>query len=259
MAETGPADGRCAIVTGGSEGIGRAIAERLAADGYGVVVVARDTERLAPVVAAIGTAAEPVAADLSHPEGGQVIVDAAIKRFSRIDLVVHCASATRFGAILDLSDDEWVDGFSVKVFGALRLIRAAWPHLAKTGGSVVNVGGIGSRTPRAATAMSGPLSAALLAITKVFADQGVIDGVRVNAINPGPVLTPRLIAMLDDKARQTGSTREAMINDMIRANSALRIGTPEDVAEMVSFLSSGRSDLLHGALIDLDGGITKGL
>lgn len=259
MGEAGAETRRCAIVTGASEGIGRAIAERLAADGYGVAVVARSADRLAPTVDAIGDAAEPIAADLSDADSGERIVAAAIARFSRIDLVVHCASVTRFGAVLDLSDQEWVDGFSVKVFGALRLIRAAWPHLAETRGSVVNIGGIGSRTPRARTAMSGPLSAALLAITKVFADQGVNDGVRVNAINPGPVLTPRLLAMLDDSARAEGTTRQAKIDEMVRANGALRIGTPEDVAEMVAFLSSGRSDLLHGALIDLDGGITKGL
>lgn len=256
MREEEPA-GKIAIVTGASEGIGQAIAQRLATDGYRVVLVARDANRLGPLAAAIG--GEPIAADLADPDGGDRIAAAAMARFGRIDLIVHCASATRFGAALDLSDAEWVAGFSVKVFGALRLIRAAWPHLIASRGTVINIGGIGARTPRAATAMSGPLSAALLAITKLFADQGVKDGVRVNAINPGPILTPRLIAMLDAQAERQGSTRDALIDEMVRANAASRIGTPEDVAELVAFVASDRAALLQGALIDLDGGITKGL
>lgn len=248
-----------AIVTGASEGIGLAVARRLSVEGYAIALVARDDTRLCQVASLFDAETATVTADLSDPGSGAAIVSAVLDRYSRIDTVVHCASATRFGAALELTDQEWVDGFTVKVFGALRLIRAAWPALKATGGQVVNIGGIGARTPRAATAMSGPLSAALLAITKVFADQGITDKVRVNAINPGPILTPRLIGMLDQQAEASGTTREALIGAMVETAGASRIGTPEDVAELVAFILSPGGSLLQGALIDLDGGITKGL
>ena len=151
-------------------------------------------------------------------------------------------------------------GVPGKVFGALRMMRAAWPHLVATQGSVVNIGGIGARTPRDAFAMTGPLSAALLAFTKVFADRGITDGVRVNAVNPGAVLTPRTVAMLTTRAE---AARQHLRRNggagMVRRDHVTRLGTPEDVAGVVAFLLSPAGEWLQGAVIDVDGGRTKGL
>lgn len=107
--------------------------------------------------------------------------------------------------------------------------------------------------------MTAPLSAALLALTEVFADRGVRDGVRVNAINPGPVLTPRLLTVLDRRAADTDLSRAQVITDLERATETIRVGQPEDVARMVAFILSPDASLLQGAIIDLDGGTTKSL
>lgn len=257
MATASLAQAPVALVTGASEGIGEAICTALVRDGYRVAMMARRSQRLDDAAAALGEAAFAVACDLRSLASIERGVEDVRKRCGRLDVLVNCASATRFGNVLGISDEEWVTGFEVKVFGALRLTRAAWPHLSAARGSVVNIGGIGARTPRDGSAMTGPLSAALLALTKVFADRGVADGVRVNAINPGPVLTPRLLAMLDARARAADSSLEDAIGAMERHNQVTRLGRPEDVAALVAYLVSPAAELLQGAIIDLDGGMTK--
>jgi 3-oxoacyl-[acyl-carrier protein] reductase len=248
-----------AVVTGASEGIGMAIARRLAADGYRVAMVARPSAKLDAAAAEAGPSAFPAGCDVTRPADAQRAVAAVAEACGRIDALVNCASATRTGAADSFTDDEWVEAFQVKVFGALRMMRAAWPHLAAARGSVVNIGGIGARTPRDAFAMTGPLSAALLAFTKVFADRGITDGVRVNAVNPGAVLTPRTVAMLTVRAEADGLTLDEAVSGMVRRDHVTRLGTPQDVAGVVAFLLSPAGEWLQGAVIDVDGGRTKGL
>lgn len=258
MAPAGSSRGT-AFVTGASEGIGRAIAGRLAADGFRVALVARPSARLDAAAAELGDAGFAVGADVSQLDEIERAIDETAGAHGGLAAVVNCASLTRFGTTLSLSDADWVAGFEVKVLGALRTMRAAWPHLVASGGSIVNIGGIGARTPRDATAMSGPLSAALLALTKTFADRGIKDGVRVNAVNPGAILTPRLIGELTIRAEAEGVTLDEHIASMERRDEVRRLGRPEDIAEVVSFLLSPAASLMQGAILDVDGGRTKGL
>jgi 3-oxoacyl-[acyl-carrier protein] reductase len=251
------ADKRVAIVTGASEGIGLVVAQRLLAEGYRVAPLARQPDKLAAAAVQLGGDALPLVCDLARPEEIDRAVTDLHQRAGRIDVLVHCASTTRFGSAVELSDAEWVSGFEVKVLGALRLMRAAWPHLVEVQGAVVNVGGVGARTPRFAQAMSGPLSAALTALTKVFADGGVADGVRVNQINPGGVLTPRFTSWLNARAEAAGRSFEDVAAASAREGGFTRYGRPEDVANLVAFILSPAGEWLQGAVIDLDGGMTK--
>jgi 3-oxoacyl-[acyl-carrier protein] reductase len=253
---TGP---RTATVTGASEGVGFAIAGRLLAAGYRVAALARQADKLHGAAAALGEGAFAVPCDISRLEEIEAAVAGIVASTGRIDALVNCASTTRSGTALSLSDAEWVSGFEIKVMGALRLMRACWPALAEARGGVVNIGGIGARTPRDASAMTGPLSASLMALTKVFADRGVEDGVRVNMINPGGVLTPRFTAMMEQRAKAEGKSLHEVIAGMERANGIVRLGRPEDVAELTSYLLSPAASLMQGAIIDLDGGMTKGM
>jgi NAD(P)-dependent dehydrogenase (short-subunit alcohol dehydrogenase family) len=249
-----------AIVTGASIGIGRAIALRLAADDVQVMLVGRDDAALQQLCDEIrcrdGTANYTVAALEDH-SAAETIVARTRDRFGRVDILVNCASATINDDIFALTDDQWTRGFEVKVFGALRLCRAAWPALKDSGGSIVNIGGIGARTPRANDAMTGALSAALMALSKSLAERGIADGVHVNMINPGFIRTPRSEGLL---------TRALGIDDVEEAArigaanlGATRPGRPEEVAALVAFILSPEGDYLQGAIIDLDGGATRGL
>ncbi|BCM92558.1 putative oxidoreductase [Abditibacteriota bacterium] len=254
--------GKVAVVTGASRGIGKAIAERLALEGARVVLTARDENLLRDSVVAIqdtGGQATFVALDLREPSTAVQIVETALGAFGGIDIVVNNAGATKRGEFLELDDDDWSDGFALKFFGAVRLLRAAWPHLKNSGGSVVNIAGVGGRTPGAQFAIGGSVNAALLSLTKALADVGIADGVQVNAINPGPVRTARFQARLKKAGQQHGIEPTEAEAQMVREMDITRIGEPEDIANLVAFLVSPQGRFLQGSLIDMDGGQTKTL
>ena len=179
--------GKVAVVTGASRGIGRAIALTLAARGSCVVLCARTPETLNEVVrevVAAGGEADAIALDLRASDAPSQVVTFTLDRFKKLDIVINNAGATKRGEFLSLTDEDFLDGFALKYFGAVRLIRAAWPHLRETNGSVLNIAGVGGRTPGSAFTIGGSVNAALLSLTKALAALGVADGVQVNAINP---------------------------------------------------------------------------
>jgi 3-oxoacyl-[acyl-carrier protein] reductase len=172
-------------------------------------------------------------------------------------MVVNNAGATRRGDFFELSDADWTDGFALKFFGAMRLVRAAWPYLKARHGAVLNIIGIGGRTPGAEFTIGGSVNGACLSFTKALADIGVRDGVQVNAINPGYVRTDRLRKWLELAAMKHGGDTQAAADEMVRHANVVRLGEPEDVAALAAFILSPHGRLLQGSLIDLDGGQTK--
>ena len=252
--------GKTAIVTGASRGIGKAIALRLAQEGARSVLCARDLDSLNRTVqeteAAGGTAAA-IALDLRVPDASARLADFALRKFERIDIVVNNAGATRRGEFADLTDEDWSDGFALKFFAAVRLTRAAWPHLKVSSGSVVNIAGIGGRTPGSHFAIGGSVNAALLSFTKALAETGIRDGVQVNAINPGPVRTGRFEKRIAEVAAEQRMEVGAAERFFVQSEKISRIGEPVDIAGLVAFVVSAEGRLLQGALIDMDGGATK--
>ncbi len=254
-------EGKTAIVTGASRGIGRAIAMRLAAGGASVVLAARGAAALKDAVdeiqAANGSACA-LALDLRAPDAPSRLVEFALQRTGRIDIVVNNAGATRRGPFLSLPDEDWIDGFALKFFGAVRLTRAAWPHLKQNNGSVLFIAGVGGRTPGPQFSIGGSVNAALLSLTKSLADAGLADGIRVNAINPGTIRTRRFLTRLEALAKETGNDRDAE-QEYVRRAGIIRVGEPEDVGNLAAFVLGRRGTLLHGAILDIDAGATKSL
>lgn len=220
---------------------------RLAQEGMNVVLCARDEELLNKTADEIGPNSLPVAVDLRLPDSAAKVVDAAVARFGTVDVLVNNAGATKRGDFEELTDEDFIDGFALKYFAAVRLTRAAWPHLRKQRGSLVNIVGAGGRTPGALFTIGGSVNAAVLSFTKAISEKGIQDGVHVNAINPGPVRTARLAAQLKDKSE----------DEFLKQQRIARIGEPEDIAALVAFLLSPHGRLLQGSLIDADGGQTK--
>jgi 3-oxoacyl-[acyl-carrier protein] reductase len=256
----GTQTGKVVIVTGGSRGIGRAIARRLALEGGKVVIAARDRatlESAAKEIATAGGDATAVPMDLRAADAPAALARAALDAYGAIDVVVNNAGATRRGDFLELTDEDWSDGFALKFFGAVRLVRSAWPHLKERRGAVLNIIGVGGRMPGAEFTIGGSVNGAFITFTKALADVGVRDGVRVNAINPGFIRTDRLGAWLEGTARKQGVSVEAAADEMVRRTNTVRLGAPEDVANLAAFVLSPDATLLQGALLDLDGGQIK--
>jgi 3-oxoacyl-[acyl-carrier protein] reductase len=253
---------RTAIITGASRGIGRAIAIRLAQDGFRTVLSARNADALAEIartIAELGGDSAVLPLDLRLPDAPAQLAAFALEQTGRIDVVVNNAGATKRGDFLQLTDADWADGFALKFFGAVRLTRAAWPHLRALGGSVVFISGIGGRTPGAEFAIGGSVNAALLSLTKALADTGLRDGVRVNTVNPGTIRTQRFQTRLQTLAAASGIDLAEAERRYVQNAGITRIGESEDVANLVACMLSPENSLLHGAIIDLDGGATKSL
>ncbi len=254
--------GQVALVTGASRGIGLAIAGRLAAEGMALAVAARDEAKLRTLAADVegrGGQVLVFAADLSDPAAPSAFAAAAREHFGRIDLVVNNAGATRRGDFLALSEQDWADGFALKFFAAVRLCRAAWPHLVASRGSVVNIAGVGGRTGTAEFTIGGAVNAAVLNLTKCLADRGVRDGVRVNAINPGSIKTDRLAARIRQLAAERGIPEDEAAQEMTSRLGVARFGEPGEIANAVAFLASERAAYVQGAVLDVDGGQTRTL
>jgi 3-oxoacyl-[acyl-carrier protein] reductase len=256
-------DGRVAVVTGGSRGIGKAIARRLAEEGADVVLSARNEANLAAAAAEISSATgrrvASVAADLSTLAGCETLHREAMARFDHVDILINCAGATKSGPFLELADETWQEGFNLKFFGAVRLSRLFWPQLAASRGSVVHIVGGMARTPNPAFAIGGAVNAALANFGKALAGIGLIDDVNVNMIHPGQIRTERLDEIMAAQAAGSGRSPEEVLEETVQRQGIRRLGKPEDVAELAVFLCSPRARHIQGTAISVDGGGTKSL
>lgn len=248
---------KVAIVTGASRGIGRAIALELARERMQLVLVARSRDLLEELAVAIGGKCLVQVADLRQSNAAAQVVQAASRRFGRIDVLVNNAGATKRGDFLQLSDADWEDGFALKFFGAMRLCRAAWPFLVASQGSIINIAGVGGRTGSADFTIGGSVNSALLNLTKALAHRGQTDGVRVNTINPGAIATERLQRRIKTVAAEKGLDDEAAAKVMVQKLGIVRFGTPEEIGRSVAFLASPASSYCQGAILDVDGGETR--
>lgn len=252
--------GKVAIVTGGSKGIGRATAIGLVAEGASVLVCARGKEALDEVVAAVGAASREriaaLAADLTNGAAIKRVVAHCVEQFGRVDILINNAGSARPGEFLKLDDQAWIDDWQLKFFGYVRMAREVLPQMERQGGGVIlNVIGAAAMNPRRSYMIGGAANAALNHFTKALADEGAKAGVRVVGINPGPILTERLLKM------RTGLTQSAEAADeAFRKMTPLgRVGKVEEVADLVMFMVSERAAFIHGANITIDGGFTQGL
>jgi 3-oxoacyl-[acyl-carrier protein] reductase len=250
-------EGKVALITGASRGIGKAIALELAALGCDVLITARDREALAKVAdaaRALGRRAEIHIADLREADAPKGLVGFAEARFGRLDILVNNAGASRRGGFFEQTDADWEAGFALKFFAQVRLCREAWPMLKAAGGSVVAIGGIGARAPVADYMIGSSVIGAQNAFMKALADLGKRDGIQVNSVHPGSVDTDRLRGRLERIMRKTGLEETAAVEHHRQELGITRFGMPEDIAGLVGFIVSPRGRWLHGSGIDMDGG-----
>src|SRR5262245_51479472 len=257
-------NGKTALVTGGSRGIGRAVARALCAEGARVMICARDADMLARAAKEIGgqTArpVETIAADLSELAAVSRVMSETVARLGRLDILVNNAGAIKGGDFLATPDEEWLRGWSLKLLGYIRLAREALPHMQRQGGGrIVNVVGAAARNPSPTYMVGGAANAALINFTKALADLGARSNVLVTAVSPGPVRTERWDNLQRQQAEAAGQDLQTYTKEQSRGLPLGRIALPEEVADLVCFLASARASFLTGIAITLDGGISRGV
>lgn len=253
---------KVAIVTGASQGIGRSTAIRLARDFDSIVLVARNRanlEETASMVEQAGAKTLTLDVDLSQADAAREVVNGALAAFGRIDALLNIAGAVPQIDLFDMTDEQWDAGLALKLHGARRLTVAAWPSLKATSGSVVLMSGNSALFPKAPYAAVGTINAAIVALAKAFSDRGIADGVQVNSVLPGPVMTGRRRSYLEHWAPLHGMTvEEATARFPVEAGIA-RYGTPEEIAELMAFLVSPAAKWMTGSTLRMDGGEVKSI
>lgn len=249
-----------AIVTGASQGIGRATAIRLARDFASLVLVARNRDHLletADAVKAQGTKALIIDLDLAEKAAAKAVVGQTLAAFGRVDALLNIAGAVPQVDLFDMTDEQWDDGMALKLHGARRLTIQAWPALKQAKGAVVFTSGNSAIFPKAPYAAVGTINAAIAALAKAFADRGIDDGVQVNSVLPGPVMTGRRRSYLEHWAPRHGMTVEEAMERFPREASIARYGAPEEIAELMAFLVSPAARWMTGSMLRMDGGEVK--
>jgi 3-oxoacyl-[acyl-carrier protein] reductase len=249
-----------AIVTGASQGIGQATAIRLARDFPALVLVARNRVNLdqtAEAVRQAGAEALVIDADLAQPEVAQAVVDQALAAFGRIDALLNIAGAVPQVDVLEMTDAQWESGLALKLHGARRLTIAAWPALKAAKGSVVLMSGNSALFPKAPYAAVGTINAAIVALAKAFSDRGIADGVQVNSVLPGPVMTGRRRSYLQHWAPLHNMTVEEATARFPQEAGIARYGEPGEIAELMAFLVSPGARWMTGSALRMDGGEVK--
>jgi 3-oxoacyl-[acyl-carrier protein] reductase len=251
-----------AIVTGASQGIGRATAIRLASDFTVVVLVARDKDNLEKTAAEIrSVGAEPkiYAVDLRQPESAKTIIAGTLERFGRIDALLNIAGAVPQINLFQMTDAQWDDGMALKFHGARRLTIEAWSALKASNGSVVFMSGNAAFAPKTGSTAVAAINAAINALAKAFAEQGIKDGVQVNSVCPGAVMTGRRQAFFEKWAPAHNLTVEEAIKKFPEQAGIARLGAPEEIADLMSYLVSPAAKWMTGASLRIDGGEIKGI
>jgi 3-oxoacyl-[acyl-carrier protein] reductase len=249
--------GKIALVTGSSRGIGRGVAMAFAAEGCDLMLTGRDEKALAEVATAIrakGRRAAVSVCDLREPAAPKALVEAVEREYGGLDILVNNAGTTRRGDFFALTDADWEEGYALKFFAHVRLARTAWPLLKARRGSLVAIGGTSGRKPEQQFTIGSSVNAAVAAFTKCLADLGKRDGVQVNCVHPSLVETDRQWRRIRTEVERTGETEAKVREQFARDYGIIRYGKVEDVADLVSFIVSSRATWMHGATIDLDGG-----
>jgi 3-oxoacyl-[acyl-carrier protein] reductase len=192
-----------AIVTGASSGIGKATALRLARDFGAIVLAARSGEKLGEIgeqVQGIGAGSLVLELDLMAPTAAEIVVKKTLDRFGRIDALVNVAGAVSGLDVFLMTDEQWNAGMELKFHGARRLTIRAWDALRESKGAVVFISGNAAVIPKADAAAVGAINAAIEALAKAFAERGIEDGVQVNSVSPGAIMTGRRLSMFEKAA-----------------------------------------------------------
>ena len=253
---------RVAIVGGGSKGLGRACADSLAQEGAKLVICSRNARELdqaaEEISAAAGVEVLAVPADLSKLEDIQTMVKRTVDHFGRLDILVNNSGGPPAGSAIDTTEEVWCQSVDMALMFFIRMSREAVPHMKNGGwGRIVNVLASSVYQPIENLVTSGVTRMGAVAFAKSLADEVGRDNILVNNVAPGYLLTDRMMHIFEVRSEDTG----ANVEDLIQAHSATipvgRLGRPEELGDLVTFLASEKNSYTTGATILVDGGVVR--
>ena len=248
-----------ALVAGASRGLGYACAEALIEEGASVFVTSRDPTHIEHAAQALG-AAGWAAGDVAHAEDVTRIVRVATESLSGLDILVTNAGGPPTGPFERMSDEDWLVGHDLTVMSAVRLIRESLPHLVASGrGRIVNLTGYGVKEPIRDLVVSDSSRAAVTVMAKTIASDLARQGITVNNLAPGPILTDRLREIHDARAAEAGISIAQQLARFADEIPVGRIGDPSEVGKLCAFLCSSHAGYITGQTIVIDGGINRGI
>jgi 3-oxoacyl-[acyl-carrier protein] reductase len=257
--------GRVALVNAASRGIGRAVAEALAAEGARLVISSRNREEIdragREIAAAHGAEVVGVAADVTDPGAAGHLVTIAVQRFGGLDILVNNSGGPPFGTFADHDDAAWQRAFDLLLLSVVRMVRAALPHLRASGrGRIINVESTSLKEPLPGLILSNSLRAGVAGLAKTLADELAPDRITVHNVLPGRILTDRLRNLFAETARQAGTDVDDLVQTEMAKDIPLgRVGDPADTGHLVAFLCSGPASYLTGLTVAVDGGLLRGI
>jgi 3-oxoacyl-[acyl-carrier protein] reductase len=257
-------DGKTALVTGGSRGIGRASALGLAAEGVQVAIAAREESVLAEAAREIeqATGRKPLVLRCDCTRAAEVAatVAATADRLGGLDILVNSVGAAKGGHFLELTEEDWEQGLALKLHGQIRACREALPIMRRRGGGViVNVIGHRGKQPDGRALPAGVANAGLMNFTIGLAREEAARGIRVVGVSPAPVETRRLHAVFETEARLQGVPVEEARRRWLSHVPLGRAARPDEIGGVIVFLASDRASFVTGTVVHVDGGATPAL
>lgn len=254
----GDFDNKSIVVTGGSLGMGLACAQRFAAGGGKVMIVANDKASVDEAVAAIGANAAGFVADVRHQDEMEAAIEAAVSRHGGVDVLACCAGIQRYGTVVDTPEDVWDDVLDINLKGIFIASKFAIPEMRKRGGgAIVVISSVQAYASQTGVAAYTASKGAINALVRAMALDHAAENITVNAVCPASIDTP-MLRWAADLFKGEG-TAEATLDAWGRGHPVGRVGKASEVAELVAFLASDKARFITGADVKIDGGVLSKL
>tara|TARA_Y100001970_G_scaffold6943_2_gene7960 strand:+ start:16322 stop:17113 length:792 start_codon:yes stop_codon:yes gene_type:complete len=253
---------KVALVCASSQGLGKASAYELSKEGVKVIVCSRNEEKLKKAAEEIsqktGNEVIAITADLANKEDIVNLVEDSQKAFGSIDILVNNAGGPRPSTFRDIEDNEWIEAINLTMMSVIRLTKLVLPGMIEQGsGRIINISSVSVKNPVPGLFLSNSIRMGVLGWAKALSDEVAEHGITVNTICPGHTKTERVEQILENRIKQTGKSKEELEDQIAQNIPMKRVGQPEDLASLVSFLSSSKASYLTGLAIQVDGGSTR--
>lgn len=259
--------GRVAIVCAASQGLGKAVALGFAREGAHVVICSRQRGMLNVAardirneIGNIPVRILPIVTDLTKPRQISLLVSRTVKTFGRVDILVTNAGGPPVAAFPDLTDNSWGEGIELTLMSTVRCIRAVLPHMRKrTWGRIINITSLAAKEPINDLVISSTLRPGILALSKILTNQYGREGILVNSVAPGYMLTGRMQDIGSARAQKEGISAEEYFQRQAKHVPLQRYGDPDELANAIVFLGSEKASYIAGVTLSVDGGLIRGL